>query len=278
MWAEIVDGFRCDVAPVIPIEFWIKARKEVAKVRKDCIWLAESIEFDFINTLRRQGFIAQSDCEMYSAFDICYDYDIYNDLMDYFMGKGNISSYIDALNRQESIYPDNYVKLHFLENHDRLRAHKMIENPEVLINFTAFLYFMKGSVLLYNGQEIGDKHFISLFEKETVDWNFNKYEENSGGGVDLENLLKTLYKIKKKKVFTDGYFKASIKENHIIYAEMEDKESRIIGIFEIDEHKGNIEPDIEDGFYKNLIDGKEYEVRSGILTFTGSPIIFEIKK
>ena len=119
----------------------------------------------------------------------------------------------------------------------------------------------------------------SIFKNEDKKYDLsmvNKYEENSGGGVDLENLLKTLYKIKKKKVFTDGYFKASIKENHIIYAEMEDKESRIIGIFEIDKHKGNIEPDIEDGFYKNLIDGKEYEVRSGMLTFTVSPIIFEI--
>ena len=38
-WAGYVDGFRCDVAPLIPIEFWKKARQEVAKVREDCLWV-----------------------------------------------------------------------------------------------------------------------------------------------------------------------------------------------------------------------------------------------
>ena len=28
MWAEIVDGFRCDVASLVPVDFWIKAREE----------------------------------------------------------------------------------------------------------------------------------------------------------------------------------------------------------------------------------------------------------
>lgn len=34
MWAEIVDGFRCDVASIVPIEFWNRARSECAKVKK----------------------------------------------------------------------------------------------------------------------------------------------------------------------------------------------------------------------------------------------------
>ena len=37
MWAEIVDGFRCDVAPLVPLAFWKKARVEVEKVRPGCI-------------------------------------------------------------------------------------------------------------------------------------------------------------------------------------------------------------------------------------------------
>ena len=41
MWAEIVDGFRCDVAPLIPIAFWQRARAEVEQVRPGCIWLSE---------------------------------------------------------------------------------------------------------------------------------------------------------------------------------------------------------------------------------------------
>ena len=45
MWAGIVDGFRCDVAPLIPLEFWLKAREEVAKVNPDCFWLSAHAEW-----------------------------------------------------------------------------------------------------------------------------------------------------------------------------------------------------------------------------------------
>ncbi len=41
MWASIVDGFRCDVAPLVPVEFWERAREEVAQINPDCIWLAD---------------------------------------------------------------------------------------------------------------------------------------------------------------------------------------------------------------------------------------------
>ena len=38
MWAEFVDGFRCDVASLVPLNFWLEARQGVAKVRPDAIW------------------------------------------------------------------------------------------------------------------------------------------------------------------------------------------------------------------------------------------------
>ena len=40
-WAGFVDGFRCDVASMVPVGFWKKARAEVEKVRPGCLWLAE---------------------------------------------------------------------------------------------------------------------------------------------------------------------------------------------------------------------------------------------
>ena len=43
MWAGIVDGFRCDVASFVPLEFWLEARSAVEKVNPDCIWLAETV-------------------------------------------------------------------------------------------------------------------------------------------------------------------------------------------------------------------------------------------
>ena len=42
-WAEIVDGFRCDVASLVPVGFWQKARAAVERVHPGCLWLAESV-------------------------------------------------------------------------------------------------------------------------------------------------------------------------------------------------------------------------------------------
>ena len=47
-WARLVDGFRCDVAPLVPLEFWKRAREEVAAVRPGCFWLCESVERGFV--------------------------------------------------------------------------------------------------------------------------------------------------------------------------------------------------------------------------------------
>ena len=43
-WAGLgVDGFRCDVASIIPLEFWLQARAAVARINPSMIWLAESV-------------------------------------------------------------------------------------------------------------------------------------------------------------------------------------------------------------------------------------------
>lgn len=77
MWAGIVDGFRCDVAPLVSLAFWLKAREEVARVNPECIWLSESVEPEFIVDMRAKGMTNLSDSEIFQAFDMCYDYDIF---------------------------------------------------------------------------------------------------------------------------------------------------------------------------------------------------------
>ena len=139
-WAQWVDGFRCDVAPLIPITFWEQARREVEQVRPGAIWLSESVEPGFILYMRAQGLTAHSDGEIYRAFDLSYDYDCYDAFKSYFYGKGSLQSYAQAVNRQETTYPGNYVKLRFLENHDVTRARSFIPDIAALQSWTAFCF------------------------------------------------------------------------------------------------------------------------------------------
>ena len=83
MWAKYADGFRCDVAPLVPLDFWLRARQEVESVRPGCLWLAESVEPQFAADARARGIACLSDGELYRAFDVCYEYDSYWALTDY---------------------------------------------------------------------------------------------------------------------------------------------------------------------------------------------------
>ena len=69
-WASIVDGFRCDVASFVPLDFWRAARAAVARVNPGCVWLAETVHMSFGNFARREGFTSSRDTEAFDAFDI----------------------------------------------------------------------------------------------------------------------------------------------------------------------------------------------------------------
>lgn len=115
MWAKIVDGFRCDVASFVPVEFWKQAREAVAKVNPDCIWLAESVHSSFNVFSRKSGIYTASDYELFDAFDMEYDYDIREVFDKYLKGETSLSHYLDMFNYQEAIYPQNYDKMRCLE-------------------------------------------------------------------------------------------------------------------------------------------------------------------
>ena len=267
MWAQMVDGFRCDVAPLVPIDFWMKARAEVAEVNPDCIWLSESVEPSFITFNRAQGFVAHSDCEVYAAFDMLYDYDIFESFKGYVTGQLPLSRYAEAVNQQEYIYPANYVKLRYLENHDQKRAKAWIPDEQNLFNWTAFLYFQKGATLLYAGQETENDHTPSLFDYDRVNWNT---------GHDLSAYFRTLYSIKKHPLLTDSsYHIAADDANNIAVATHTKGDAKLVGVFSFHSQSAEADVPLEDGVYTNLLDNQQVTVQNGKLHCSGMPIILE---
>ena len=264
MWAEIVDGFRCDVASLVPLEFWLRAREEVASVRENCIWLSESIEHGFIRYIRSQGMTALSDSEIYQAFDIAYEYDVAGDFIDCLLGKISLSDYAKVLNLQETIYPHNYVKLRFLENHDRPRAHQLIADEKALRVWTAFMYFQKGMPLVYNGQETGATHLPTLFDKDTIDFTVK---------VDLTPLMQKLYTIRKDQIMTDSDYKVESPCAGVLTAMHTAKCGKLLGVFPVKTAGALVNVQVPDGTYKDLITGRDVEVHFGMLSVSDEAVI-----
>lgn len=268
-WIDLgVDGFRCDVAPLIPLEFWMKARYEISGMKKDIIWLAESVSPDFIIELRNRGFTALSDSEIYNAFDIAYDYDVYSSFTGYLEGRNTLEEYLEKLKMQEYIYPWNYVKLRFLENHDRPRIKKIIIEGHKLRAWTAFMYFQKGAVLLYGGQEAQDTNTPSLFETDRVNWD--------GLNDNFTGYLKALKKIKNREILNRGSYTIHDTSKGCICASYEMDGLILAGIFNVEGRCGRIKTIFKDGIYKNLIGEGSVEITGGETELKDGAVIFEI--
>ena len=267
MWAEIVDGFRCDVAPLVPLEFWLRARREVEEVRPGCFWLCESVEPEFITATRAQGMASLSDAELYQAFDAAYEYDIYDSFRGCLTGKNTLERYAGDICRQEYIYPENYVKLRFLENHDRPRAAFLLPDEGRLLAWTAFAYFQKGMTLIYAGQEKAVKHLPSLFDADRVQWDT---------GRDFSALMSRLHEIKKDPLFARSSYEVRALPGGVLMASHSSGGRRCVGIFPVSGGSALVDAALPDGLYTDLISGDTVEVHAGMVAVDGRAVIINI--
>ena len=266
-WARLVDGFRCDVAPLVPLEFWKRARAEVATVRPGCFWLCESVERGFHVAARAQGFASLSDAELYQAFDAAYDYDVYPYFRDYLEGTITLAQYADRLDAQEWLYPDNYVKLRFLENHDRARAAHILPDETVRRNWTAFNYFQRGPTLVYAGQEVDDPHVPSLFDKDPVHWQT---------GRDQSDFLIRLAAIKRDPIFAEGSYTLTALPHDVLLAVYEQNGRRVAGLFSLRGASALVRFPAPNGVYHDSITGRPVEIYENQLATDGQPLILEL--
>lgn len=269
LWVEHgVDGFRCDVAPLIPIDFWLKAREELDRINPELVWLSESVHPEFIRELRSRGMVALSDSEIYQAFDMTYDYDVHDHFVDYVEGKIDLNAYVERLKVQDYTFPWNYIKMRNLENHDQLRFRSRIDNIKDLEQWTAFTYMQKGSTLIYNGQEVQAEKTPSLFDKDPILWGKDK---------DMSPMLKKLAHIQKEILPVDGlYSLEAINEKDTVLVSYKHSGQELLGIFNLKENQGKIKLDIEDGDYTNFITSDLVSIKDGMIELIDTPIILQL--
>jgi glycosidase len=141
-----VDGFRCDMAEMVPVEFWGWAIPQVKAVNPKIIFIAEIYNPSQYNNYIQNG-----------KFDFLYDkVQLYDTLR--FMLAGERSTK-DIHEIQKSLAPIRDNMLHFLENHDEQRlASKSFAGdarkglPAMVVSAT----IDRGPVMIYFGQEVGE--------------------------------------------------------------------------------------------------------------------------
>lgn len=263
-WADYVDGFRCDVAPLVPLAFWLEARHELAEYKPGLIWLAETNGPDFIKQVREAGFDDLSDSEIYQAFDLTYDYDVLEDFRATVKGERSLSELARILMKQDVTYPKNYVKMRFLENHDVPRAAQYLPDSQMRRNMLSFSLFQKGAGLIYNGEEFGAAHLPSLFDADPIALD---------GTANFSELISRLATLKHQTIFSTGTYTIKAENKSVMSVTYTNGSQKVIGYFAFSHFIGDVACQLPTGDYPNKIDQTTISVVNEKFTFTGEPVI-----
>lgn len=203
-----VDGFRCDVAGMVPVDYWNEARPELEKI-KEVFMLAEAPDPEL----------------MEHAFDMDYNWpmkDLFSAIAatsgQYtFKDKdGNVKTFPEKhaediyvrLEEEAAKYPGDSYMMNMITNHD-LNSWEGTEFErlgDLQKAFAVLTYTLPGMPLIYTGQEVGLDRALEFFEKDNApDWTtnqdvfefyrtlnrlkHNRDDLNAGNGAKVERLV-----------------------------------------------------------------------------------------
>lgn len=151
-----IDGFRCDVAGFVPLDFWATARKALDEV-KPVFMLAEwEYEPEHFNV----------------CFNVNYGWHFHHIMNEIAQGKKSVSAIDSFLAHHDTIFPIHYIQMYFTSNHDENSwngtASERLGALEDALTVLAFTF--QGMPLLYSGQESGETKRLAFFEKDAIEW------------------------------------------------------------------------------------------------------------
>ena len=156
-WVEEfkVDGFRCDMAMLVPIEFWQEASAELHRIKPDVFMLAEAEEDNLFD----------------AAFNMSYQWNIHHIMVDIAKGARRVWDLRNAIHSERARYPREAMRLSFTSNHDEnsWSGSEQERFGAALEIMTALTFLMPSTMpLIYTGQEVGYNHSFEFFERDAI--------------------------------------------------------------------------------------------------------------
>ncbi|MBM3452637.1 MAG: alpha-amylase [Bacteroidetes bacterium] len=242
-----IDGYRCDVAGWVPIDFWNDVRRELDKI-KPVFMLAED-----------EGEKLHKD-----AFDVTYAWELHHVMNKIAKGTMNADSVIAYFEREKKRFPIDAYRLNFTSNHDEnswngTEFERLGDGVEAFAVFAATIY---GMPLIYNGQESSFNRRLKFFEKDKIDW--NNYNKNK--------FYTSLFNFKKQNPAiwngAFGGFPSFIKTSNpnVLVYERNHESNSVLVILNLSPKKQTFLVDLSalSDNYKKYISGSKVKIKKGM--------------
>ena len=168
-----IDGFRCDMAHLVPLEFWIKTKDELDKTKPHLFWLAECEEVDY-----------------HRVFDATYTWQWMHKTEQFFKHNENVDGLVNLLTYYDLSFPKDAFRVYFTSNHDENSwngtEYEKYGGAAKLLS--VFSCTWNGIPMIYSGQELPNYKRLKFFDKDKIEWTAN---------CQLHDFYKTLFRLRK---------------------------------------------------------------------------------
>ncbi len=173
-----VDGYRCDVAGMVPTDFWNEARRRLDEI-KPVFMLAEAEQEDHHEF----------------AFDMSYGWELMHIMNEISKGEMNVNHIGRYMQREMDRFPQDGYRMYFTTNHDENSWNGTVfeRYGDNYLPFAVLSSTIHGMPLVYSGQEAGLDRALEFFEKDEINWADIKYQDFFSALLDLNHRNKALW-------------------------------------------------------------------------------------
>lgn len=239
-WVEEcnIDGFRCDVAAMVPLEFWKFVKPQLEAI-KPVFMLAEAHE-----------------PELHEVFDMTYNWQLKDLFVGIAEGRKNGDDLHKYFSDEKITYPDDAYRMVFTTNHDENSWHGTdIERyNEFAESFAVITGLVNDMPLVYSGMEGGLDKRLLFFEKDPIIWKESRYRDIYSKLFDLKHNNKALWNGN-----SGGVIVKLNTNDPFVFAFLREKNgNKVVAVFNLSRHSKEVLLDnekLKDTFI-NLFDGE----------------------
>ncbi|MFI3279688.1 MAG: alpha-amylase family glycosyl hydrolase [Rikenellaceae bacterium] len=242
-----VDGFRCDMAMLVPTAFWQETAAKLHERKEDVYMLAEAEQHDLFDR----------------AFDCCYAWELHHLMVDVAQSKQRTDALCDYIYRNSSEYPAWAMRMAFTSNHDEnsWQGSERSVFGDAMEVMRVFSFVAPYSMpLLYTGQEIGFDHSFKFFDKDNIP--ADQYAANETTEF-YRKLIEVKHSFTSLQAGERGGMWTTINNNAqdcLLILVRESAEDRVIAILNLSPYTidCNYDTGIYAGEYQDAFTGKSY--------------------